>query len=141
MSKIKVKSLTPKEAYDLVQSDPSALLVDVRSTFEYLFVGHPTDSVHVAWMDDPDFKVDPEFARNVRALTLGGICTEGGSAVPVLLICRSGKRSLEAGEELINEGFTKVYNVLEGFEGDLDKEHKRSTLGGWRFAGLPWAQC
>jgi rhodanese-related sulfurtransferase len=62
-------------------------------------------------------------------------------AVPVLLICRSGRRSLEAGKVLIKEGFTKVYNISEGFEGSLDEEHHRSTLGGWRFDGLPWEQC
>ena len=60
---------------------------------------------------------------------------------PVLLICRSGKRSLEAGKLLMNNGFTGVYNVAEGFEGELDEQHQRSTRGGWRYHGLPWEQC
>ena len=91
------------------------------------------------------FKLVPQggdFFRGVRKLVLGGICgesTEGGA--PVLLICRSGKRSLEAGMTLIKEGFCDVYNVAEGFEGELDEHHHRGTLGGWRSAGLPWEQC
>ena len=60
---------------------------------------------------------------------------------PVLLICRSGNRSKEAGEPLKRNGFTDVYNVLHGFEGELDEHHRRSTRNGWRHDGLPWEQC
>ncbi len=59
---------------------------------------------------------------------------------PVLLICRSGQRSLEAAQALEQDGFTDVINVLHGFEGDLDPDFHRSTLNGWRFDGLPWEQ-
>ena len=48
---------------------------------------------------------------------------------------------VNAAEILIKDGFQKVYNVLEGFEGELDDNHHRSTLGGWRFHDLPWEQC
>jgi rhodanese-related sulfurtransferase len=58
----------------------------------------------------------------------------------VLLICRSGKRTLAAGEALEAAGFTDVAHVVHGFEGDLDEQFKRSTLNGWRFDGLPWEQ-
>jgi rhodanese-related sulfurtransferase len=58
----------------------------------------------------------------------------------VLLICRSGVRSREAGEALEAAGFATVINVSEGFEGALDEHHHRGTLGGWRFHGLPWHQ-
>ena len=60
---------------------------------------------------------------------------------PVVLICRSGVRSLEAGKVLVEAGVKDVYNVAEGFEGQLDDKHHRSTQGGWRFHGLPWEQC
>jgi hypothetical protein len=36
--------------------------------------------------------------------------------------------------------FPEVYNVVTGFEGDLDETHYRSTKNGWRFDGLPWEQ-
>ena len=59
---------------------------------------------------------------------------------PVVLICRSGQRSIAAGVELEKAGFTDIYNVLEGFEGPLDDSHHRGTVGGWRKEGLPWEQ-
>jgi rhodanese-related sulfurtransferase len=137
-----VTSLTPKEAWDLLQDNPRAVLIDVRSNMEYLFIGHPKGAIHVSWIDDPDWKINPHFSAEVRKVMLGGIsCDTDAGCAPVVLICRSGKRSLEAGHVLLNEDFTEVYNVLEGFEGDLDETHHRSTLGGWRFHGLPWEQC
>ncbi|HHH47286.1 MAG TPA: rhodanese-like domain-containing protein [Gammaproteobacteria bacterium] len=141
MSKNEVKSLTPKEAYELLEKNPSAVMIDVRSSMEFLFVGHPKGAIHVAWIDEPDWKVDPEFPAHVRQVMLGGLSCHDEGCAPVVLICRSGKRSLEAGEALIKDGFPEVYNVLEGFEGELDDEHHRSSLGGWRFHGLPWEQC
>jgi rhodanese-related sulfurtransferase len=134
--------LTPKEAYDLLEHNPRAILVDVRSTMEYLFVGHPVGAIHVSWIDEPDWTVNPHFVTEVRKLLLGGaVCEEEGECAPVVLICRSGKRSREAGRALMQAGLKKVYNVTEGFEGDLDEQHHRSTAGGWRFRGLPWEQC
>lgn len=141
MSGEKVKGLTPQQAYDLLQEKTNAVLIDVRCSMEYLFVGHAKGAVHVAWIDEPDWVIDPHFAANVRKVMLGGLGHGDHSSAPVVLICRSGKRSQEAGELLLQNGFKEVYNVLEGFEGELDQEHHRSTLGGWRFHGLPWEQC
>jgi len=132
-----VRSLKPKEAYEFLQARPNALLVDVRSNMEHLFVGHPVGSVHIPWIDEPDWKVNPHFVTQVRQAILGGV----GGAAAVLLICRSGHRSLEAGKSLVEAGFPEVYNIEEGFEGPLDDHHRRSTRGGWRFHDLPWEQC
>jgi rhodanese-related sulfurtransferase len=137
-----VKSLTPMEAAKIMKDDPRALLIDVRSSMEYLFVGHPKGSVHVAWIDEPDWKVNEHFVTEIRQLLLGGIVRNDEiHSAPILLICRSGKRSLEAGRQLIEDGMINVYNVEEGFEGELDENHQRSTSGGWRYHGLPWEQC
>ena len=132
-----VRSLKPKEAYEFLQARPNALLVDVRSNMEHLFVGHPVGSVHIPWIDEPDWKVNPHFVTQVRQAILGG----ASGAAPVVLICRSGVRSLEAGKALVQAGVKEVYNVDEGFEGTLDDHHHRSSVGGWRFHGLPWEQC
>jgi len=137
-----VQSVTPVEAYRLVEKDQRVVLIDVRSSMEFLFVGHPRGSVHVPWIDEPDWIVNPYFVTEVRKVMLGGVgMDDHDSDAPVVLICRSGKRSLEAGKLLIEGGFMQVYNVSEGFEGELDDSHHRSTLGGWRFHGLPWEQC
>jgi len=125
-----------------LQEDPRAVLVDIRSTMEYLFVGHPKGSVHVPWIDEPEWTVNPDFVTDIRKLLLGGaICTIDDGCAPVILICRSGKRTLEAGKTLSEAGFNKVMHVNEGFEGDLDEDHHRSTANGWRFQNLPWEQC
>lgn len=138
-----VRGLSPQAAWELLQGNPRAILVDVRSNMEYLFVGHPVGAIHVPWIDEPDWQINPHFVTQIRKLLLGGVCAADGdiSCAPVVLICRSGKRSLEAGKLLVKNGFNEVYNVDEGFEGDLDTSHHRSSMGGWRFRGLPWEQC
>ena len=137
-----IKTLSPGDAWQLMQDDPRVVIIDVRSDMEFLFVGHPKGAIHIPWIDYPDWKLNENFITEVRKLVLGGICHGSpNSGAPVLLICRSGKRSLEAGNLLIKEGFCDVYNVEEGFEGELDENHHRSTLAGWRFHGLPWEQC
>lgn len=126
----------------MVQDNPRALLIDVRSSMEYLFVGHPVGAVHIPWIDEPDWEINEHFGVEIRKLILGGIHDNDTiSSAPIILICRSGKRSLEAGRKLIEEGFAEIYNIDEGFEGELDEQHQRSTVGGWRFRGLPWEQC
>ncbi|MCB1858193.1 MAG: rhodanese-like domain-containing protein [Gammaproteobacteria bacterium] len=135
-------ALTPHQALQLMEDDPRSVLVDIRSSMEFLFVGHPKGAVHVPWIDEPDWVVNPDFVTDIRKLLLGGaVCTIDDGCAPVILICRSGKRSLEAGKTLLNNDFTRVFHVDEGFEGDLDDQHHRSSFNGWRFRGLPWEQC
>lgn len=127
--------LNPKEAFTMLQADPQALLIDVRSEIEYLFVGHPVGAIHVSWNDGPDWEINPHFVGEVRKLA-----GHGGER-PVILICRSGNRSEAAGEALVAAGFSAVFSVSHGFEGELDENHHRNTLNGWRYDGLPWQQC
>jgi rhodanese-related sulfurtransferase len=142
MSDTLPKGLTPQQAMQLMEDDPRSVLVDIRSSMEFLFVGHPKGAVHIPWIDEPDWTVNPEFVTDIRKLMLGGsICTIDEGCAPVILICRSGKRSLGAGKSLLEAGFLRVFHIEEGFEGDLNENHQRSTLGGWRFHGLPWEQC
>ena len=143
MTQSSVEELPPREAYQLLLDEPKAVLVDVRSHMEFLFIGHPVGAINIPWIDEPDWEVNPNFVRELRQLLLGGLSHDdsGSRDVPVVLICRSGKRSLEAGQLLKQEGFHRVYNVSEGFEGELDENHHRSTCGGWRFEKLPWEQC
>ncbi|MBI3561100.1 MAG: rhodanese-like domain-containing protein [Gammaproteobacteria bacterium] len=142
MSDITVKSLNSKAAYEMRQREPKTLLVDVRSHMEFLFIGHPSGAINVPWIDEPDWTINPNFVREIRQLILGGLAHDSsGNNVPILLICRSGKRSHEAGVHLIQNGFSNVFNIVDGFEGDLDEHHHRSSKGGWRFEGLPWEQC
>ena len=135
------KEVLPLAAAEICQQDPRALLIDIRSSMEFLFVGHPKGAVNIAWIDEPDWTINPQFTQEVRKLMLGGVvCADHGCA-PVLLICRSGKRSMEAGAQLLRDGLEDVSSVAGGFEGELNEHHHRSLINGWRHAGLPWAQC
>ena len=128
-----MKHLHPKEAHDFLQHNKNAVLVDCRSEFEFLFVGHPVGAILVPWYTGIDWDLNPHFVGEVRMAA--------SHDRPVVLICRSGNRSLEAGKALEEGGFHHVYNVLHGFEGELDENHHRGTVSGWRFDGLPWEQC
>jgi rhodanese-related sulfurtransferase len=130
-----MKHLTPREAFEFLHNTPQALLVDCRSEMEYLFVGHPAGALHVSWNDGPDWEVNPHFVGQVKK-----VAGTNHAHRPIVLICRSGNRSIEAGEALERSGFTDVYNILHGFEGDLDDSHHRNAKNGWRFEGLPWEQ-
>ena len=136
----KLKTITPVGAWQLCQKDPRALLIDVRSSMEFLFVGHPQGAIHVPWIDEPDWVINKNFVTEIRKLALGGL-NESTDDVPIILICRSGNRSDDAGKVLVEAGIKNVYNIDEGFEGKLDDNHRRSTVGGWRFHDLPWEQC
>jgi rhodanese-related sulfurtransferase len=130
-----MKHLLPKEAWEFLQQQPTALFVDVRMEIESLYVGRPPGVINIPWYEYPDLTPDP--AGFVAAVEREA---GGDKSRPVVLLCRSGKRTLDAGQALAQAGFSGLYNVLHGFEGDLDDHFKRSTLNGWRFDGLPWEQ-
>ncbi len=99
-----------------------------------MYVGRPPGAVNIPWYEYPDFTPNPEqFCTMV-------LDEAGAKDRTVLLICRSGQRTLEAAHALEQHGFSDIVNVLHGFEGDLDPNFHRSTLNGWRFEGLPWEQ-
>ena len=135
MSDDAIRELTPPQAWQLLQSRPDAILLDVRSSMEYQYVGHPPGAVHVPLMEPPAWQADPGFVERVREILGAG--TENR---PLLALCRSGKRSEAAAMALLANGFTEVYNIIEGFEGDLDEQRHRNSHNGWRFHGLPWEQ-
>lgn len=136
-----VIGITPLDAHQMIQEDPRTIFIDVRSSMEFLFVGHPKGAINIPWIDEPDWVVNPNFAAEVRKLVLGGVHCDGERCLAIILICRSGVRSVDAGEILLESGFRKVYSVLGGFEGDLNENHQRSAVNGWRFDRLPWEQC
>ena len=125
----------PALAWQLVQAN-RALLVDVRSTEERKFVGHVPGSLHVAWATGTSLVRNPRFVRELEAK----LAKDGGKDAVVLLLCRSGKRSVLAAEAAAAAGFAHVFNVLEGFEGEIDAHLHRGGSDGWRFQGLPWVQ-
>jgi rhodanese-related sulfurtransferase len=126
-------ALLPREAHALLQADPQARIVDVRTRAEWDWVGRIPGSVMIEWSAWPTGERNPEFISELQARV-------PQSEAPILFICRSGARSNGAAAAAAAAGYSSAYNVLEGFEGDKDAQGHRNTVGGWRAAGLPWEQ-
>ena len=123
-------ALLPAEAHELMKA--GAKLVDVRTKPELQYVGKVPGSIDVEWQTYPGNRENPEFLGELAALV--------PKDQPVMFICRSGARSHSAAQAATRAGWREAYNVLEGFEGDKDAAQHRSSVGGWRKAGLPWTQ-
>ena len=126
-------ALLPREAAHLLQAVPDAKLVDVRTRAEWDWVGRIPGSVMLEWNTWPSGERNPDFIAELQAKVPRG-------PAPLLFICRSGARSHSAALAATQAGYPSCYNVLEGFEGDKDAQGHRSSVGGWRAAGLPWIQ-
>ena len=122
--------VTPQQAWQWVQAG-EAVLVDVRTDAERDWVGFVPGAVAVAWKQWPAMALNPDFDAQIRAAV-----PPGKKAV---LLCRSGVRSVAAARRATELGIT-AYNILEGFEGELDENGQRNRRSGWRFRGLPWRQ-
>jgi rhodanese-related sulfurtransferase len=123
--------VSPDEAWKLFVNG-QAHLVDVRAAEERKFVGHVPNTFHIAWQIGPALIKNPRFLRDLESKL--------SKDAVILLLCRSGKRSAAAAEAATAAGFKNVFNVREGFEGDLDENQQRGLNGGWRQRGLPWVQ-
>jgi rhodanese-related sulfurtransferase len=135
-----IKEIGPTEAWEILQSNPDSVLLDVRSHMEFAYVGHAPESVFVPLKEPPGWKDDPDFVDKVIQALREKHPDKEPRELTVLALCRSGARSMTAAEELTKRGFTEAINVAEGFEGDKDENNHRSTINGWRFHGLPWEQ-
>ena len=128
-----IKKLSPLDALHLLIGDSRAMFIDVRSDLEFLLIGHALPSRCIPWIEDGAWEVNPHFIAQVSAIATFD--------TPIVLICRSGDRSAAATAALQGAGFSDVYDVAGGFEGESDNNQHRSTQSGWRYFGLPWEQC
>ena len=124
-------NVTPQEAWELLSSH-SAVLIDVRTFEERQLVGRVPDSLHVPWATGLSLQKNPRFVREVE--------TKVRRDDVILLLCRSGTRSMAAAQALTEARFRNAFNILEGFEGELDDLHQRGHHSGWRYHRLPWSQ-
>ena len=131
--------LSPREAWELLERERDAALIDVRTQAEWVFVGRADLSALgksvslLPWLEFPSGQLNPSFADQIEA---AGFAKDQ----PLLFICRSGQRSQHAAIALTRLGYSRCYNVAEGFEGDYDAERHRGVVGGWKVAGLSWIQ-
>ncbi len=128
-----IKSTSPTQAYEILNNDSHAVLIDTRTFIEFSFVGHPIGAIHVPLKRPPNWKPLPDFVEQVEKHV-------PSKSTTIVLMCRSGARSMEAAKLLEEAGYQSLYNMTEGFEGDKDKNNHRGKLGGWRYHQLPWEQ-
>jgi len=139
--------LTATDAFKAIEADPSIVFIDVRSRPEFNFVGYPmvVDSNIPHRVLTGDWNIDAkrkqyamepniDFPAAVEAL----LAREGkGKDDPIIVICRSGTRSSGAANYLTDLGYTNVWSVVDGVEGDKDDNGHR-TVNGWKNSGLPY---
>ncbi|WP_421702422.1 rhodanese-like domain-containing protein [Aliiroseovarius sp.] len=140
-----ISEVLPKAAWDILEGDPTAVLVDVRTKSEWAFVGVPDLSslgrrlLQVEWAQLPNMSQNPRF--------VGEVLEQLGDQMPkvFLFLCRSGVRSAAGARavkaQLMAQGHeADCVNVLGGFEGDLDEHAHRGCVNGWKVEELPWRQ-
>ncbi len=140
---VQIDALPVEEAWTRLSQDQGSVLVDVRTSAEWAFVGLPDLSsigkrpVLVEWLDFPGSNPNQAFvAQLTDALTKIG----ANKDTELFFLCRSGGRSLSAARAMAAAGYSRCRNVADGFEGPLDPNRHRGGLGGWKAKGLPWVQ-
>ena len=127
-------AVTPREAFELLQADPTIRLIDVRTNAERDWVGRVAipqpQQLAIQWTIYPDGVPNPDFARQLESVA--------SKDEVLLFLCRSGVRSRHSARMATELGYSNAFDILEGFEGDKDAQGHRKTVGGWCKAGLPW---
>ena len=134
-----VPDIGPRETWQRLSEDADCALVDVRTDAEWNFVGLPDltsigkQPVLIPWQVYPTMQVNGHFADHLHKAGLTPLHR-------IFFICRSGARSLAAGQAAQAAGFPHAFNVADGFEGPVDAEGHRGQVAGWKAEGLPWRQ-
>ena len=128
---------SPLTAFEALQTQPNSLLIDCRTRAEWVYVGvpvlpdSPQKTAFIEWVDTTG-QPNPNFVSTVSQITK--------KDTALYLICRAGVRSAAACQLLAASGFTKLINIENGFEGDVDPSGRRANINGWKYCNLPWAQ-
>jgi len=124
-------AMTPREAFEVLQENPEVLLVDVRTQAELDLVGRIPNALNIEWAFYPGMVKNEDFAKQ--------LVEKVDKNLTLIFMCRTGGRSHNAAVLAQQLGFTNAYNMLEGFEGEANELKQRTTINGWKHAGLPWA--
>ena len=138
--------VTAKEAYDKWLAAPDAVAVlDVRTLEEYLYIGHAPMAWNIPllfqtneWDAEKELfsmQPNPEFLSLVKRVA--------APTDTIMVMCRSGGRSAMAVNQLADAGFTNVYQITDGMEGDsiddpLSVFQGQRLRNGWKNSGVPW---
>jgi rhodanese-related sulfurtransferase len=134
-----IEDLTATEAWEFIKNAPNAALVDVRSIPEWSFVGVPSldelpnPTLMLSWRIYPSMEVNTRFVEKLQEEI-------PDTNTPLVFLCKSGGRSHDAAEAMIQAGYSRCINIVDGFEGRPNDQARRGTVDGWKAANLPWHQ-
>ena len=133
-----VEQISPQNAFELLKNQKNSVLIDVRTSEELSFVGVVNASsfenrlIFLAWQTLPQMQQNQNFANDLLAKV--------NKDNEVLFLCRTGGRSNQSAQLASTLGFKKTYNIINGFEGDLNSQNHRGLVNGWKASNLPWEQ-
>jgi rhodanese-related sulfurtransferase len=134
--------VTCQEAWDVLENNPAAVLVDVRTQVEWQLIGKPDlssinrEPLYLQWVTMQG--VNESFIDELQAeLDERGVAKD----TPIYFMCQSGGRSKMSAMQCTEIGYSQCFNLAEGFEGELDEQQHRNSISGWKVAGLPWTQA
>jgi rhodanese-related sulfurtransferase len=140
-----VKETNPIDAFEALKNQSNAVLIDVRTFEEFNFVGTVNDLqfknkiILLPWQTMPNMTVNENFINNLEN-TLLKMFGKIEKNINLFFLCKSGGRSMQAASYCINCGYQNCYNIISGFEGDLNDHHQRGKINGWKASNLPWGQ-
>ncbi len=129
--------ISPMDAWGALSKDPRAQLIDVRTQAEWSFAGVPTvDALGktvktISWKFYPNFDLNPRFLAQLEAAV-------ADKSAPLYFLCKTGGRSLDAAVAATAAGYSQCYNIAGGFEGEINSNHQRGQVNGWKASRLPW---
>ena len=132
--------LTPTEAWNALGQNANAQLIDVRTLAEWSFAGVPLlDSLNktvktISWKFYPNFDLNPRFIEQLEAAV-------PDKSAPLYFLCKTGGRSADAAIAATAAGYSQCFNITGGFEGDINTNHQRGQVNGWKASRLPWQQA
>ena len=139
------KYLSVHQAYKLLSDRSDIIFIDVRDAVEVGRMGHPdmVDAIVPIYIQTEQYDTElgefiladnPSFLSEMQTVLTRHMKTRNDM---IIITCGSGMRSAVATRTLAAQGYTNVWHIIDGYEGD-DKRGL-NTHNAWQLAGLPWS--
>ena len=123
-------NIPSKKVKDFLNNNSNSIVLDVRTEEEWNSVGKPdaeslnSKTLFISLLLGPDRQKNENFVKDF-------IDKKVSKKDYVLIICRSGVRSMAAAKLLQQQGYKNLINISDGFEGNP------ATGEGWKKSNLP----